>query len=106
MSRLQHKIGRKSNYVKSLNNEYHKEVRRRVLLRDKFKCRFPGCESKIFLEMHHITYYINNMPILGRELESDNLKWCVILCDQHHSYVHSDLHHIWNPRNYNKQPVL
>jgi len=38
MARLNHKAGRKSNYLKSLNNDYHREVRRRAFFRDGFKC--------------------------------------------------------------------
>ena len=54
MTRLQHKKGRKSNYVKSLNNENHFEVRRKALLRDGFHCKL--CDKRISLELHHIDY--------------------------------------------------
>jgi 5-methylcytosine-specific restriction endonuclease McrA len=94
VSRLQHKRGRKSNYSKSLNNPNHKEVRRRALLREGFKCKV--CPAKIRLELHHIDY-----NFLGKEL--DNMNWVVILCDKHHQEAHNDINHIWNPKNFNKK---
>lgn len=105
MSRLQHKKGRKSNYVKTLGSEYDKEVRRRVLLRDGFQCKYKGCFSKIFLEKHHISYYVNGESIIGKELEGDNLKWLVTLCDYHHTQVHADPLHKWNPKNRNREHI-
>jgi hypothetical protein len=101
VSRLQHKRGRKSNYLKSINNENQKAARERCLLRDGFQCRFPGCKKRIGLEMHHIDY-----KVLGIELEGDNLKWCVMLCEENHSGVHDDFRHEWNPYNPLKKPVL
>lgn len=95
MSRLKHKRGRKSNYSKSLNNENHREVRRRALLREDFHCKV--CEKRIRLELHHIDY-----KYLGKELQ--NMKWVVLLCEDHHQEVHNDLRHKWNPKNFNKKP--
>ena len=84
MSRLQSKKGRKSNYVKSLNNDYHREVRRKALIRDNFECQI--CKSKLFLELHHKKYYINGVSILGRELE--HMEHVVILCGKCHQKQH------------------
>jgi len=98
MPRLNHKIGRKSNYVKSLNNDYYKEAKRKALIRDKFSCK--RCGSKIYLEFHHISYHI-----LGKELEDDNLKWTVILCENDHQSVHNNITDIWNPKNQLKQHI-
>lgn len=95
MSRLQHKKGRKSNYAKSLNNDYHKELRRKVMLRDNFACKL--CGSKLFLEMHHITYYQNGISIVGNELEF--MGWLVMLCADCHQLVHNDKSHKFNPNN-------
>ena len=103
MARLNHKKGRKSNYVKSLGNTNHREVKRKALIRDKFQCREEGCNSKIYLELHHITYYVDNLPIIGKELEY--LEWVVILCERCHQKVHSDVNHKWNPNNIRKQPI-
>ena len=105
MSRLQHRPGRKSNYVLSLNNDYDREVRRRVLLRDNFICQNNGCGSKLYLEKHHITYYLNGQSIVGHELEGDNLKWLVTLCGKCHPEIHKNIGHKWNPRNPKKEPV-
>jgi hypothetical protein len=104
LSRLQHKPGRKSNYAKSLNNDYHREVKRRALVRDRH-CRYEGCASILYLEAHHITYYVNGESIVSHELEGDNLKWVVTLCGKHHPAVHGNLNHKWNPKNRNKQPI-
>jgi 5-methylcytosine-specific restriction endonuclease McrA len=99
MARLQHKRGRKSNYLKSLNNEYQRTARERCLIRDKFQCR--ECGSRIRLEWHHITYYVNGESILGKE--QDSPEWQVILCETCHQNVHDNPGHIWNPKNKYKQ---
>lgn len=105
MARLNHKRGRKSNYLKSLNNEKHRLLREKVLIRDRFQCKEVGCNSRIRLETHHITYYLKGESILGKELEDDNMKWCVCVCEFHHSEIHKNLNHIWNPKNVLKQPI-
>ncbi len=97
MARLQHKRGRKSNYLKSLNNPYQKRARERCLIRDNFKCKICGAIAP--LEWHHIAYYINGVSILGKELENDNLKWTVMLCESFHQAVHNDINHRFNPKN-------
>lgn len=101
MSRLKHKRGRKSNYLKSLNTDYHREVRRKVLIRDNFKCKI--CESTLFLELHHISYYVNSENIVGKELQY--LEWLVILCAECHQLVHDNIRHQYNPKNKNKTYV-
>jgi 5-methylcytosine-specific restriction endonuclease McrA len=103
MARLNHKRGRKSNYVKSLDNDYHKEVRRRVFIRDGFKCR--RCGKKIFLESHHIAYYVDGVSIVGHELEEDNLKWVVTACSECHPAIHKNVNDRWNPKNRFKEHV-
>lgn len=97
MGRLRHKRGRKSNYLKSLNNDNHREAREKCLFRDDFKCRFPGCNEKIRLEFHHIDY-----KVLRNEMEGSNLQWCVMLCEDHHTAVHKNLQDPWNPKNFKK----
>ena len=99
MRRLKKKRGRKSNYLKSLNDPYYKEARRKCMIRDRFKCK--RCGSKILLEFHHISYHV-----LRKELEGTNLKWTVILCENCHELVHNDINHQWNPKNKNKTPIL
>lgn len=101
MARLNHKRGRKSNYLKSLNNSNHKAARERCLLRDKFMCSIDGCTKKHGLEFHHIDYKVK-----GIELENGNLIWCVIVCDEHHQEIHDNINHPWNPKNYKKVNAL
>jgi len=96
MSRVQHRKGRKSNYLKSLQNDNHLEVRRRALLRDGFACKL--CGVKIKLELHHIDY-----RYLGKELE--NMQWVVVLCEDCHQLVHRDINHSFNPKNAAKCPL-
>jgi 5-methylcytosine-specific restriction endonuclease McrA len=98
MGRLKNKRGRKSNYVKSLNNDNHREAKRKALIRDKFMCKL--CTNRIYLEYHHISYHV-----LGKELKGDNLKWTVILCENHHQEVHNNLNHEWNPKNPHKKSL-
>jgi len=78
VSRLQHKRGRKSNYALSLNSEYWKEVRQRILARDR-KC--AKCGSILFLEVHHKTY-----KSIGNELE--HLGDLILLCSDCHKNEH------------------
>ena len=80
VARLQHKKGRKSNYSKTLNNDYHREVRRKALLRDNFMCK--DCGSKLNLELHHLTYLHK-----GNELEF--MQDVVILCGICHQKRHN-----------------
>lgn len=78
VSRLQHKRGRKSNYVHSLSSENWKEVRQRILARDR-KC--VKCGSILFLEVHHKTYKNK-----GNELE--HLEDLILLCSECHKNEH------------------
>ena len=84
MSRLSHKRGRKSNYVKkSLSSEYWAEVRKKIIFRDRC-CQ--KCGSKLFLEVHHKTYYVDKESIVGKELE--HLDKLVLLCSKCHKKEH------------------
>jgi len=91
MSRLQHKAGRKSNYAHALKDSpYWKEVKQKVLFRDR-SCRniLPSnkvCESKLFLEVHHKTYYIDGKSIVGKELEYLHL--LMLVCGECHAKIH------------------
>jgi len=88
MSRLQHKRGRKSNYVKALNTPYWKEVRKRILARDR-SCRrvINGffCSSILYLEVHHITYNVDGVNIVGKEL--DYLQYLILYCSKCHKII-------------------
>jgi hypothetical protein len=43
-------------------------------------CRFPGCESRHYIDAHHVTHWAR-----GGETRLDNL---VLLCRRHHRLVH------------------
>ena len=54
-------------------------LRRAVRERDRYRCRFPGCESRR-VDLHHIVFWAN-----GGETKSENL---ICLCKRHHRIVH------------------
>lgn len=84
MSRLQHKRGRKSNYVRQLQTPYWQEVCRIVRLRDGHRCQ--RCGKDYTLEVHHKTYYVDGHSIVGNERQ--HLDCLVTLCADCHSKVH------------------
>ncbi|MBX9187409.1 MULTISPECIES: HNH endonuclease [Bacteroides] len=85
MGRLQHKRGRPSNYRKLLShNPYWEEVKREVRIRDGHCCQ--QCGKTYCLEIHHKTYRVNGVSIVGREL--DFLDCLVTLCEDCHARVH------------------
>lgn len=85
MSRLQHKMGRKSNYAHSLSrNPYWEKVAREVRIRDEHKCRV--CGALYPLEVHHLHYKVNGRSIVGHELE--HLDCLITLCSVCHEKVH------------------
>ncbi|WP_347216656.1 HNH endonuclease signature motif containing protein [Chryseobacterium sp.] len=92
--------GRISKYRKTLqNDEVWEEARRKVKIRDDHQCRI--CGSKIGLEVHHITYYVDGSSIRGNEL--NHLKWLITVCNNDHKKIHKDLNHPLNPKNKFKQ---
>jgi hypothetical protein len=54
-------------------------LRRAVRERDRYRCRFPGCESRR-TDLHHIQHWANGGPT-----SQDNL---LSLCRRHHTTVH------------------
>jgi hypothetical protein len=48
--------------------------------RDSGRCRFPGCERRVFLRSHHIRHWADGGPT-----DLDNL---VTLCSAHHRLIH------------------
>jgi 5-methylcytosine-specific restriction endonuclease McrA len=92
--------GRPSKYRKTLQgDEIWNEARRKVKIRDNHQCRI--CGSKVGLEVHHITYYVNGESIRGNELM--HLKWLITVCNDHHKKIHATLNHPLNPKNKFKQ---
>jgi hypothetical protein len=65
-------MGRKTRLISS-------PLRRLLTARDK-GCRFPGCSSARYIDMHHIKHWAN-----GGETKPSNL---VSLCHFHHRAVH------------------
>jgi hypothetical protein len=55
------------------------KLRRAVRERDRYRCRFPGCESRR-IDIHHIVYWAN-----GGKTRLENL---ICLCKRHHHLVH------------------
>jgi hypothetical protein len=53
---------------------------KRALLRRDRTCRYPGCSTRVFLEGHHITHWID-----GGDTALSNL---LCLCTHHHRYLH------------------
>ncbi|HWG00554.1 MAG TPA: DUF222 domain-containing protein [Trebonia sp.] len=54
-------------------------LRRAVRERDKYRCRFPGCESRR-VDLHHLRFWAD-----GGETKLENL---ICLCKRHHAIVH------------------
>lgn len=60
--------------------------RTEILIRDHFKCQYPGCNVRFFgLEVHHIEYFHGT---LAWEYPNDMLK---TLCHLHHSDHHEGI---------------
>ena len=59
---------------------------RALKLRDRNRCRFPGCPHQRYVEAHHIQHWID-----GGETRLDNL---VLLCSAHHRLLHHGAFHI------------
>jgi hypothetical protein len=59
---------------------------RRALDRRDGRCRFPGCEHRLWLHGHHIEHWIR-----GGETRLDNL---LLLCFRHHRLVHEGGYHV------------
>jgi len=54
-------------------------LRRAARERDRYRCRFPGCESRR-IDLHHIKFWAN-----GGETKLANI---ICLCKRHHALVH------------------
>jgi hypothetical protein len=54
-------------------------LRRAVRERDRYRCRFPGCESRR-VDLHHIQFWVN-----GGHTRFENL---IRLCSRHHHLIH------------------
>lgn len=77
------KVSKKREFVK-------KEIYEEVFKRDKGRCRLRDITCQGSLELHHIVYRSENKKLIN---EPSN---CVMLCNQHHRFVHSNKHY-WQP---------
>ena len=59
---------------------------RALKLRDRNRCRFPGCPHQRYVEAHHVRHWID-----GGETRLENL---VLLCGAHHRLLHHGAFHI------------
>ncbi|MCE2461408.1 MAG: HNH endonuclease, partial [Pseudomonadales bacterium] len=59
---------------------------RALKLRDRSRCRFPGCPHQRYVEAHHVRHWID-----GGETCLENL---VLLCSAHHRLLHHGAFHI------------
>ena len=59
---------------------------RALKLRDRNRCRFPGCPHQRYVEAHHVRHWID-----GGETRLENL---VLLCSAHHRLLHHGAFHI------------
>ena len=66
-----------------LTSEIPAQIRRRVLIRDRFACTVPGCTSCRNIDLHHIVLRSN-----GGRHTMGNL---TTLCSGHHTEVHEGL---------------
>jgi hypothetical protein len=62
-------------------------LRRIVLERDGYQCRFPGCQARHFLQVHHIVHWEDGGPTSVANL--------ITYCGYHHRFVHHELE--WFP---------
>ena len=67
-------------------------LRRLVVHRDGGCCRFPGCRSTRWLQVHHIQHWAD-----GGTTDLDNL---ILLCGFHHRFVHEHGWHITGDPNH------
>lgn len=84
MPRLTNRKGRKSSYLRKLCSPEWQSVARRVRMRDGHRCKL--CGSKVNLEVHHLTYYVNGRSIVGHEAE--HLDKLITLCGNCHAAQH------------------
>jgi 5-methylcytosine-specific restriction endonuclease McrA len=56
-------------------------ARRIAKERDKYTCRFPGCQCKKKLQVHHITPYSKNIYL---RCDPNNM---ITLCKTHHKLI-------------------
>jgi 5-methylcytosine-specific restriction endonuclease McrA len=73
----------KRTYKEYLRSAYWQEVKRLVLMRDRFTCH--DCKTKKVVQVHHLTY-------LHRGHEKEHLDDLITLCERCHKIRHGKIH--------------
>lgn len=71
---------------RNYDDPVYKEVRKRVLKRDKHKCQMPGCKSRKRLNVHHIERWADATSLRFHEF---NL---ITICSVHHNSIKGKEH--------------
>jgi hypothetical protein len=66
---------------RNYNDPIYKNWRKSVYSRDKWRCRWPGCNATKYLNAHHIKTWAN-FPGLRYELNNG-----ITLCKRHHQMI-------------------
>lgn len=73
-------MNRREEYKEYLKSNTWKEKRRKVLKRDRYRCKGKNCKAKSKLSVHHKKY--------PEEFGKEPLTYLVTLCNSCHFYVH------------------
>ena len=68
-------------YSRDWNDPRYKEFRRAVLKRDRYKCQFPQCGSRLKLQVHHIIKWASNFLLRFKVGNG------ITLCRKHHDKI-------------------
>lgn len=74
--------------MRNYEDPLYKEVRMRVLKRDKRKCQMPGCKCRKKLQVHHIQMWSKASSLRYDELNM------ISLCKEHHDSIRG-LEHLY-----------
>ena len=80
-----------NSFVNRYDGEYaaqYQKWRATVIKRDKYRCQFPECKCKKYLQVHHILRWADNIQLRFEERNG------ITLCKEHHKFV-KDKEHIY-----------
>lgn len=60
--------------MRRYESDKYREIRKRVLKRDRYRCQMPECKCRRNLQVHHILTYSNNVYL--REEEYNLITLC------------------------------
>lgn len=72
---------------RNYNDPAYTEWRKKVLKRDKYRCKMPNCKNKTKLQVHHIKRWAN-ASYLRYEISNG-----ITLCFECHKSIHGKEHH-------------